>query len=70
MIAYKIKSNVLELPPVDRIQLAEMIFDSLDIPDKTIEKIWIKESEARYHAYKKGKVQGVSLQEIRNKFEK
>ena len=70
MIANKIKSSVLDLPPTDRVQLAEMIYDSLDKPDESIEKIWINESENRYKAYKSGKIKGISLQEIRSKFEK
>ncbi len=64
MIAAKIKSSVLELSPTDRIQLAEMIYDSLDKSDETIEKVWINESENRYKAYKAGKIKGISLQEI------
>lgn len=54
MIAQQIKDDVLDLKPVDRIHLAELIFDSLDVPDVEIEQVWVEESEKRFNAYKNG----------------
>ncbi|MCF6177681.1 MAG: addiction module protein [Victivallaceae bacterium] len=58
MLAQKIKSEVLELKSIDKIDIAEFIFESLDKTDDYIEKQWINESEARYEAYKSGEVRG------------
>ena len=70
MLTHAIKSEVSGLKPVDRVQLAEFIFDSPDKPDLALEKKWVEESEKRYKAYKSGKVKGISLAEIREKYGK
>ncbi len=61
---------MLGLDVVDRIHLAEIVLDSLDKTDGQIEKIWIKESESRYQAYKEGRVKGISLSHLRARIEK
>jgi putative addiction module component (TIGR02574 family) len=70
MLTHAIKSEVTSLNPVDRVRLAEFIFDSLDKPDPALERQWVEESEKRYKAYKTGKLKGVRLAEIREKYEK
>ena len=70
MITEEVKKEVLNLNPLDKIHLTEMIFDSLDKPDTDIEKVWVNESERRYMAYKQNKIKGISLNEIRSKYEK
>ncbi len=70
MLTQEIKKEILGLNSLDKIHLAEMIFDSLDKPDSEIEKIWINESEKRYKAYKQNKIQGIFLSEIKEKYEK
>lgn len=70
MITQEIKKEILNLKPIDKIHIAELIFDSLDKPDTEIEKIWINESERRYKAYKKNHIKGICLSKIRKKYEK
>lgn len=70
MLAQEIKSEILELKPIDKIHLAEFIYENLDKPDNGIEQNWLRESQARYKAYKAGKVDGVPLNEIRGKYER
>ena len=70
MLTHAIKSEVTSLKPLDRVRLAEFIFDSLDKPDPALERQWVEESEKRYKAYKTGKLKGVRLAEIREKYEK
>lgn len=70
MIAKQIKKDVLNLKPIDRIHLAELIFDSLNIPDTEIENEWVIESEKRYEAYKSGKIKGIPLAELRSQANK
>ncbi len=70
MLTKEIKIKILELNPIDRIHLAEIILDSLDKTDEQIEQLWVKESENRYRAYKEGRVKGVSLDNLRSRIEK
>lgn len=70
MLTEEIKVGTLGLDVIDRIHLAEMLLDSLDKTDEQIEKMWVKESENRYHAYKEGRVKGISLEQLRSRIEK
>ncbi len=70
MLTKQIKAEVLDLNVVDRIHLAEILLDSLDKTDEQIEKIWVKESENRYQAYKEGRIKGIPLMHLRARIEK
>jgi len=70
MLTEKIKTSALKLNVIDRIHLAEILLDSLDKTDEEIEKMWVRESENRYQAYKEGRVKGISLTHLRAKIEK
>lgn len=70
MLKQKMKQDVLGLSALDKIHLAEMIFDSLDQPSSDVEKKWIDESEKRFRAYKENKVNGISLSDVKDKYEK
>ena len=64
----KLFKEALHLRPQERIQLAEFLVNSLDKPDEVIEKIWAKEAEKRYSAYKAGKVKVIELSEIAERY--
>ncbi len=66
MLAEDIEQKALKLSAVKRIRLVEALLDSLDKTDPEIEKIWIQESEYRYQAYKEGRVEGLTLEQVRN----
>ncbi len=68
MITQEIKKEILNLSSLEKIHIAEVIFDSLDKPDIEIEKIWINESEERFKAYKQNRIQGISLSKIKEKY--
>ncbi len=70
MLTKEIRTSVLELDVTDRIHLAEILLESIDKTDKQIEKIWVKESESRYKAYKEGRIKGISLKHLRARLEK
>jgi len=70
MLTEKIKTSTLKLNVIDRIHLAEVLLDSLDKTDEQIEKMWVRESENRYQAYKEGRVKGISLKQLRSRVEK
>lgn len=58
------------LRPTERIRLVEAILYSLDKPDPEIEKSWIAELEARYKAYKRGKLEAIDWGKIRKRYER
>ena len=70
MLTTEIKREVLRLKPEDRILMAELIYESLDKPEKEIEKMWVNESEERYEAYKAGRIKGIPLDEIKKKYDR
>jgi putative addiction module component (TIGR02574 family) len=57
------------LSATDRIYLVNALLESLDKPDEKIEKLWVKESEVRYKAYKRGELKSISWDEIKVKYE-
>ena len=70
MLAEEIESKALQLSTVKRIHLVETLLDSLDETDAKIEKVWVKESENRYNAYKMGDIEGIPLDQIRTRIER
>jgi len=69
MLSETIKMEILGLKTVDKIQLVELILQSLDKPDPKIEEEWVKESERRYSLYKEGKIKATSADQVFNKLE-
>ena len=70
MIIQEIRKKILSMNELERIRLAEFIFDSLDKPDIEVEKKWIDESEKLYLRYRDRRSHPISLNEIKNKYEK
>lgn len=50
MINENIQHKILNLKATEKIQLVELILDSLDKPDLEIQNEWIAESEKRFDA--------------------
>lgn len=57
-------SDALHLKPAERFVVIEALIRSLDMPNPQIEKIWAKEAQRRLMAYKKGKLQTVSFEDM------
>jgi putative addiction module component (TIGR02574 family) len=56
--------EALDLPPIERADLADRLLTSLDGPDKAIDDVWRKEIAARLDAYRSGKAPTVSAEDI------
>ena len=56
--------TVLQLKPVERIRLLEVISGSLERPDTTIDEIWYDEAERRLAAHGTGSVKGVPVDQV------
>lgn len=57
-------SKALRLKPAERFIVIEALIKSLDVPDPEIEKAWAVEAERRLKAYKAGKLETVSFEDI------
>ena len=56
--------EALKLKPQEKFTIIESLLESLDHPDKTIDKIWTEEAEKRLTAYREGKIKTISMEEI------
>ncbi len=63
-LAEKIKS----LPDIEKIKLVDSILMQLDRPDPEIDRIWAEEARKRWMAYKAGKVETVSYEQVMDKY--
>lgn len=62
--AAKIKS----LPDVEKIDLVDSILMQLDKPDPEIDRIWADEVRKRWQAYKSGKIETVTYEQVMDKY--
>ena len=63
-LAAKIKS----LPDSEKIALVDAILMQLDKPDPEIDRIWADEARKRWQAYKAGKIETVTYQQVMDKY--
>jgi putative addiction module component (TIGR02574 family) len=56
--------EAMKLKPEERFTLVEGPIKSLDEPDKKLDEIWAEEAEKRLKAYREGKLNGVSMEEV------
>ena len=63
-------SQALKMNPSDRAEIADRILQSLDKPDKEIDKLWKKEAEDRIDAFETEDIQTVTVHEIITKYMK
>ena len=64
MSAKELLDKAMKLKPEERFTLVECLIKSLDEPDKKLDEIWAEEAEKRLKAYRKGKLEGVPMEEI------
>ena len=64
MKSKEILGYALELNSEERFMIVEGLLNSLDEPDKSIDKIWGIEAEKRLKAYRGGKLRGVSFKDV------
>jgi len=67
----QILANALDLPPVERAQLIEELFDSFNFErDIEIDEIWKEEIEKRVKAYEAGTLEEKSIEEVFSRINK
>lgn len=66
MSANEILSQAINLNPQEKYLIIESLVQSLNEPDKEIEKLWIEESQKRLKLYEDGELDTVSYDEVFN----
>ena len=64
MTRKEILEKASNLAPEEKFLVIEALLHSLDVPDKKLDKIWLTESEKRLKAYREGRLECVSMEEI------
>ncbi|MGZ5192157.1 MAG: addiction module protein [Flavisolibacter sp.] len=57
-----------QLPPLEKLHLAELLLADLDTPDPEIDTIWRNEAQKRWQAYRAGELKTVSYEAIMKKY--
>lgn len=60
----EVLENALQLKPQDRLVLVDLLLESVDRPDPTIDDIWLEEAQRRLVAYREGKMKTISMEEL------
>jgi putative addiction module component (TIGR02574 family) len=57
--------QVLQLPPVERVEFIEILLSSFEFPSrKTVDKLWAKEAEDRIDAYERGEITAIPAKDV------
>lgn len=64
MSTKELLEEALRLAPEERFMLVEGLIKSIDEPDKRLDDIWAEEAEKRLRAYREGRLEGISMEEI------
>lgn len=54
----------LQLKPAQRFMVVDALVRSLDVPNPNIEKQWADEAQRRLTAYKEGRLETISFEEM------
>ena len=66
--ADKLEREIKSLPDIEKLGLVDAILANLDRPDPEIDRIWAEEARKRWDAYKAGRLQTVSYEEVMSKY--
>ena len=64
MSSKEILEQAKGLKPEEKFMIVEGLLKSLDEPDRKIDEIWVEEAEKRVNAYRNGRLEGVSMEEV------
>jgi hypothetical protein len=67
-ISEKLVREIEKLSPTERVRLIDMVIRDTIKPDAEIEKLWVKEAEARWAAFERGEVEVVPYQSVLAKY--
>ena len=61
-------SEIRSLPEEEKLKVLDALLTDLDKRDPEIDRVWASEARRRWHAYKAGKVETVSYEELMAKY--
>jgi putative addiction module component (TIGR02574 family) len=64
MSSNEILKQAMVLKPEERFMIVEGLLKSLDEPDLALDDIWAEEAEKRLKAYRAGRLEGISMEEL------
>ncbi len=64
----QILNEISPMQPLEKIKLVDKILNSLELPNKEINKIWQEEAEKRIKAYDKGEISSISAKNLFKKY--
>lgn len=67
-ITNELAEKIRSLTDIEKIKLVDSILMQLDKPDPEIDRIWAEEARKRWLAYKAGKVETVSYDQVMDKY--
>ena len=67
-ISDELAAKIKALPDSEKIELVDSILMQLDKPDPEIDRIWADEARKRWQAYKAGKIETVTYQQVMDKY--
>lgn len=62
--------EALSLDPIAKIKLIDELLQSLDLPDKELDKLWLHEVEKRIEAYEKGEMKALPAEAVFAKYKR
>jgi len=68
MINDEFAAKIKSLPDSEKIALVDAILMQLDKPDPEIDRIWADEARKRWQAYKSGKIETVTYEQVMGKY--
>ncbi len=66
-ISKELSAKIKSLPDNEKIELVDSILTQLDKPDPEIDRIWAEEAKKRWKAYKEGKADTISYEQVMKK---
>jgi len=67
VIDRELSEKIKCLSPDEKLALVDLILTELDKPDPEIDRIWAEEARKRWEAYKAGRIEDVSYEEVMKK---
>jgi len=62
--------EITALKPLEKIELVDRIFNSLEHSNKEIDALWAEEAESRIKAYDTGKINSIPIDEVFQKYQR
>lgn len=67
-IVSELSQKITSLTDGEKLELVDSILNQLDPINPEIDKIWAEEADRRWQAYKDGKLETVSYEEVMQKY--